>query len=175
MPDPIEYLCWTDKLRPTRPDREFLSALSSVRSRGENGRPCGAVGVAATSAIEAAWEYIEGLEAALTRLVEDEAAQRAALAAEAFDLSETENFRDYAPGTYHVYMLYDVDERLLYVGQSSNIINRLGQHYNHPDRGGRIARVAMIRCATRDAMRQLETHLIGELQPELNIVSKRAS
>lgn len=68
-----------------------------------------------------------------------------------------------------VYLLFGDDPlQPIYIGQSTNVLNRLGQHMVAIDRRHRITRVDTIRCATPQAMHRLEENLIKRYQPELN-------
>lgn len=72
------------------------------------------------------------------------------------------------PRGYFVYLLFGDDLDVpFYVGQSRNILGRLGTHAaNHR---GRISGVQLIRCDTVKEMLGVEAELIARHQPEENL------
>ena len=75
------------------------------------------------------------------------------------------------PHGYFVYLLWgDSEDTPLYVGQSTNILGRLGQHMQAPDRRHRVRRVQVLRCRGKADMDRTERRLIACYQPPLNIV-----
>jgi predicted GIY-YIG superfamily endonuclease len=76
------------------------------------------------------------------------------------------------PRGYFVYLLYaDGSDTPFYVGQSRNLLGRLGTHiYTY---GARIARLGVIRCETRSDQARTEAALIREHQPAENIIGVR--
>lgn len=74
------------------------------------------------------------------------------------------------PHGYFVYVLWGEDDRPLYVGQSSNVVARIGHHM--ADQGKREATkvIQLIRCPDREKMTELERRLIGEYRPPHNTV-----
>jgi predicted GIY-YIG superfamily endonuclease len=72
-----------------------------------------------------------------------------------------------------VYLLWgDDDKTPIYVGQSTNILSRLGSHLGQWDKKTMTRRVQLIRCADRAVMESTEQALIREYQPLLNIAGK---
>lgn len=73
------------------------------------------------------------------------------------------------PHGYYVYLLWGAREDApLYVGQSTNIYGRLGDHMRAADRRYRVKRITVIRCKTASQMEQTEMRLIRHYRPELN-------
>ncbi|HET6915952.1 MAG TPA: GIY-YIG nuclease family protein [Acidimicrobiales bacterium] len=113
--------------------------------------------------LENAWSYIHWLEDALAAFMAEERAERARLAVETIGES-------FDPRGYFVYLLFGEDDaRPIYVGQSSNVLSRLGNHMSANDRRGRVTRVGLIRCADDRQMFALERELIEHYRPELNV------
>lgn len=77
--------------------------------------------------------------------------------------------RPFDPRGNFVYALWDDADRLLYVGQSANVLARLGVHMSNQDRRSKIAAVTVMRCETRDIMHDTEQRLIREHAPPWNI------
>lgn len=75
------------------------------------------------------------------------------------------------PNGYFVYYLWRPGSNTpAYVGQSRNVLARLGQHvYNH---GQSIARVTVVRCQTQAEMIRFEAAEIRRLQPIWNRAGK---
>lgn len=73
------------------------------------------------------------------------------------------------PRGFFVYLLWGNDQDTpLYVGRSTNVLRRTGQHMAasySPD----IRRVTFIRCATEKQMHRIETELIRRYHPRINI------
>lgn len=82
-------------------------------------------------------------------------------------LLEGKRFRVSTRGHY-VYLLHDEDDVIVYVGRSSNILKRLGDHLHVRERRELVAAASIIRCETEQEMKQLETALIFLHQPALN-------
>jgi hypothetical protein len=98
----------------------------------------------------------------------EEAKEEAArqIAAESIDGS-------FDPAGCFVYILWGADpDRPVYVGQSSNVLGRIGEHMG--DRGKRelTRRVQVIRCQDKAVMNQTEAQLIRALRPLLNIAGQ---
>jgi hypothetical protein len=75
------------------------------------------------------------------------------------------------PHGYFVYLLWgDEEAQPLYVGQSTNVLGRLGQHMQAEDRRHRVRRVQVLRCRGKVDMDRTERRLIALYQPPLNIV-----
>lgn len=78
------------------------------------------------------------------------------------------------PHGFFVYLLWGDDtERPIYVGESANVLGRLGTHVSGPH-GQRIRSVSFIRCDSEGQMHVTERELIDLYQPELNRAGKRA-
>jgi hypothetical protein len=75
-----------------------------------------------------------------------------------------------APNGYFVYFLYGTDDELLYVGQSANILARLGQHVKKL--GRRISRIETTQYSTAWQMMRAERDAITSMNPVLNIRGK---
>ena len=75
------------------------------------------------------------------------------------------------PSGYFVYLLWgegDTD-RPLYVGQSANILARLGQHIGATHKRQLVRRVQLIKCDDRETMNTTEEQLIRQFHPVWNI------
>lgn len=81
----------------------------------------------------------------------------------------------FSPTGPHVYLLYGEAKRVLYVGQSENVIARLGNHLTHPERRDRIKEISILKCKDYDDMMQCEAQLIRRHQPEWNIKGNPAA
>jgi excinuclease UvrABC nuclease subunit len=75
------------------------------------------------------------------------------------------------PHGFNVYILLTGLD-VLYVGQSTNILARLGSHLSDPSKRSAVTSVRIISCKTKREMDQLEMSLIGFYQPPLNIRGK---
>lgn len=70
-----------------------------------------------------------------------------------------------------VYLLWGKDTaRPLYVGESGNVLQRLGAHMSDSGRRNRVERIQLISCASKTGRRALETQLIGKYRPPWNLV-----
>jgi len=78
------------------------------------------------------------------------------------------NGQDIDPRGWFVYILWNSANKVIYVGQSRNVLHRVGSHV--VKHGDQIARVSLIRCASRRRMELTEDWLIDLFQPPLNIV-----
>lgn len=72
------------------------------------------------------------------------------------------------PHGFHVYVLWS-DGTPVYVGQSSNLFARLGAHMGDREKRGVTTKVQIIRCPDREAALALESELILQYRPRLNI------
>lgn len=69
-----------------------------------------------------------------------------------------------------LYMLYDEDGALLYIGITDRGPRRLVQHYKDKPWFGEVARSEFYRCPTRRGAEAQEVALIKELHPRHNVV-----
>jgi excinuclease UvrABC nuclease subunit len=76
------------------------------------------------------------------------------------------------PHGFNVYLLCEDSGRPIYVGQSANILSRLGTHLSQVEKRSRVTSVQVINCDTRQAMDDLELALIKIYQPSLNVRGK---
>ena len=76
------------------------------------------------------------------------------------------------PHGFFVYTLWSRAGRRLYIGQSRNVLGRVGDHMSNPERGPSVARITFIKCRTKEAMDDLELKLIRDYQPDWNVVGK---
>lgn len=78
------------------------------------------------------------------------------------------------PNGFFVYILWGEDEsKPLYVGQSTNILARLGNHMQNNDRRHLVRKVRVIRCRSERHMDDTECRLIAKFQPTLNVTGIR--
>ena len=76
----------------------------------------------------------------------------------------------FTPHGYFVYLLWERDDSTpIYVGKSTNILARLGDHMSNPARRHRVRKVTLIRCKNQLTMDRTEDRLIRRYRPELNI------
>jgi hypothetical protein len=74
------------------------------------------------------------------------------------------------PHGLYVYLLWGNDpDRPVYVGQSSNILARLGDHMRDATKRSIVKRVQVVNCEDKAKMDELEASLILAYQPVLNI------
>lgn len=73
------------------------------------------------------------------------------------------------PHGFYVYMLFDAAGIPIYVGQSQNIFTRLGTHMGPRNHRDVVKKVQLVRCADRPAMIRMESALLHEHKPSLNI------
>ncbi|MCM3884292.1 hypothetical protein [Frankia sp. R82] len=113
-------------------------------------------------------ERRERTERARARMVRlDESRVRNAVA----NLVVTEVDKEFDPRGCFVYLLWGADpDRPLYVGKSTKILARLGQHMGDRQKRHRVQRVTVIRCRDGRQMNRTEEKLIAEYQPTLNIL-----
>lgn len=78
------------------------------------------------------------------------------------------------PHGYYVYLLWGDDlETPLYIGQSRNILGRLGSHLNDNGKRWQIKSVQLIKCNGKPTMDRTEAALIREYKPPMNTVGVR--
>jgi hypothetical protein len=76
---------------------------------------------------------------------------------------------DFDPHGWFVYQLWGDDPMTpLYVGQSQNILSRLGSHMGVSSKRAKVKRVRLTRCATKQEMAALEKRLIRKYNPPGN-------
>lgn len=74
------------------------------------------------------------------------------------------------PNGYFVYLLWGRNpDTPLYVGRSTNVFRRVGDHMGNPQRRTSIRNVQFLRCRNEDAMIRLEWTLILKFKPPWNI------
>jgi predicted GIY-YIG superfamily endonuclease len=71
------------------------------------------------------------------------------------------------PRGFFVYVLWD-DKRRLYIGKSTNVLQRLGQHMGKKNKRDQVERVEVIRCESERAMVTKEAQLIRKHRPPMN-------
>jgi hypothetical protein len=77
---------------------------------------------------------------------------------------------------YHVYALYGADPNTpLYIGQSTNVLSRLGSHIGDPAKRAHVTRVAVKRCRSKFDMDATEQRLIAQYCPPWNTASLPAA
>lgn len=69
-----------------------------------------------------------------------------------------------------VYLLFDEDDRVVYVGQAERVLVRMGGHHNKD-----FAHAKMIEVNSRPRRLQIERRLIEILRPPLNVMLVPAS
>lgn len=89
---------------------------------------------------------------------------------DAFNAEVVRDFEGgFDPRGCYVYVLWDQSGEPIYVGQSTNVLSRVGSHMSPGRKGPDVARVSFIRCASKESMCALERHMIFLLNPRLNI------
>jgi hypothetical protein len=74
------------------------------------------------------------------------------------------------PGGYYVYILWGDDPDIpLYVGQSTNVFARIGQHLGDPRKRALMKRLQLIRCDAEHVMNAAEARLIRSYGPVFNV------
>lgn len=71
--------------------------------------------------------------------------------------------------TYYVYSHFDVDNNLLYVGQTKNLRARTNQHRYCSPWAGEIARIETTKRANKAAAQRAERHAIFNGRPKYNV------
>jgi hypothetical protein len=81
------------------------------------------------------------------------------------------------PHGWYVYLLWPQKgaDKPIYVGRSTNLLQRLGAHMSDWERRYATKWVSVISCPTEQAMEITEDKLIARYQPQLNIQGIRAS
>lgn len=117
--------------------------------------------------IDALWARIDQLDAECDRISEElfESQEIDLAPGVAESLLQAKPFD---PHGFFVYVLFD-NKRALYVGQSINVLSRLGAHMTR-DRRQFIHSVRVYRCANRSRMDRLEIDLIRYYSPPWNTV-----
>lgn len=119
-------------------------------------------------AVESLVERWIAKEEAAERRAEKEAKLRQAFARNVVESVESNNHFD--PHGWFVYLLWGSDpEAPIYVGQSRNILSRLGSHLQDSAKRKMVKRVQLIRCKSAGDMDRLELQLIREYRPRLNV------
>lgn len=73
-----------------------------------------------------------------------------------------------SPHGFFVYLLCGEDGQVMYVGQSTNILSRLGSHMGARWKREGTVEVKLIRCSNNEQMMRLETLLIRQHAPPWN-------
>ena len=75
------------------------------------------------------------------------------------------------PTGFYVYLLWAVqgDDKPLYVGQSANLLARLGAHLGNGSKRSKVGWVTYHRCASEQAMIRREGELIRRYRPPWNL------
>jgi predicted GIY-YIG superfamily endonuclease len=75
------------------------------------------------------------------------------------------------PHGYYVYLLWgDSDQTPLYIGQSQNVLGRLGDHMRNKDKRFMVTSIQLIKCSGEATMKRTEAALIKEYNPPMNTV-----
>src|SRR4051812_23425341 len=75
------------------------------------------------------------------------------------------------PHGWFVYILWgESPSRPLYVGQSTNVLSRIGSHMGDAEKRRLTKRIDLIRCGSNDEMVAMEKRLILEWSPWLNVL-----
>lgn len=74
---------------------------------------------------------------------------------------------------FFVYALFTAEqgEEPAYIGQSTNVLGRVGNHLRNPERAPLITRIAVLPCSSKAEMAKLERSLIAQYCPPWNLVS----
>lgn len=119
-------------------------------------------------AVESLIERWIAKEEAAERRAEKEAKLRQAFARNVVESVDSKGHFD--PHGWFVYLLWGADtESPIYVGQSRNILSRLGSHLQDSAKRKMVKRVQLIRCKSAGDMDRLELQLIREYRPRLNV------
>lgn len=74
-------------------------------------------------------------------------------------------------GGFQIYVLFDAADAPLYIGQSTNVFARLGEHLRHPAKRAQVTRIAVRECASKADMDETEQRLIAAHCPPWNTAS----
>lgn len=78
---------------------------------------------------------------------------------------------EFNPQGFFVYLLWPARmDKPFYIGQSINVLARVGAHMANPDRRHRVERVTLVRCHDEQTMLETEARLIQFYEPELNVL-----
>ena len=161
-------------------------ALFEAASRGEVDDPDALLTILAPAVDEIEANVREQLQAAQEKLENQRRAQEAARAEWQAERVLLTKFKERAerdaaaitgtpqpgpleaPHGFYVYFLRDHADRIVYVGMSTNVLRRLGQHVDR--RRTAIHRVTTVACPDVATMRRTEARAIHEHRPEWNIV-----
>jgi hypothetical protein len=69
---------------------------------------------------------------------------------------------------FFVYTLHGGKGEVLYVGQSTNVLSRLGNHLGETKKRNEVHHVSLIKCDSKLTMNQLEARMIKLEQPPWN-------
>lgn len=75
----------------------------------------------------------------------------------------------FSPHGFYVYLLYGADGQARYVGQSTNIMSRVGSHMGAKWKREETATIKIIKCASESQMMRLEAILIRQILPAWNL------
>lgn len=76
---------------------------------------------------------------------------------------------EFQPGNYVVYRFYDADDRLLYVGMTWNLPNRIAQHRRTEWFKKERVRTEVVRVGPEREARRLEREAIRTESPKYNV------
>lgn len=79
------------------------------------------------------------------------------------------------PRGFYIYFLIGPGDEIFYVGQSTNLYQRLGAHMSQLAKFAIIDRIEFAECATKFEMDEMERILIGALRPQWNTVHNPAA
>lgn len=114
---------------------------------------------------------IEALERTTKRLRDVAATARKNALATRASVNLNDSFN---PNGFYVYALWGKDDACpLYVGQSTNVLARLGSHLGDRNKRGHVERVTLIRCRGPREMDLTERELIKHHRPPWNTVHAR--
>lgn len=114
-------------------------------------------------------DYLTELELDLDRTMVD--AQR--LVTEGFrNIGSLMLPQKFSPNGLCVYLLRDKNDEVVYVGQSKNVLSRLGAHASDKNKRPHMETVEMIWCRSKEDMDRIERELIVAHTPRFNTVHK---
>lgn len=131
--------------------------------------------VAVRSAEKRANDHEEAVQRTYERQAERLRAHLESVQAASLELGVTADGFD--PHGFFVYVLWgdQQDSRPLYVGQSTNLLARLGTHLGEAAKKDAVRKVTLIRCDTKAQMDDTETQLIIHYGPYWNIQGNRVN